>query len=86
MKDSTQINCPNCGESINVQNVLAHQLEDEIKRKYQSQITEEKKKYDAEQQKLSQERKDFEKKKKQENELFQERLEKQLKEERKLVE
>ena len=85
-KDNTQINCPNCGHSIDVQDILAHQLEDEINRKYQAQIAEEKKKYEAEQNKLKQERLDFEQKKKQENELFQERLEKQLKEERKLVE
>ena len=45
MKNETQIKCPNCGTSIDVQDILAHQLEDEIKQKYQSQIAEEKKKY-----------------------------------------
>lgn len=86
MNENTQINCPNCGTSIDVQDILAHQLEDEIKRKYQAQIAEEKKKYDAEQDKLKQERLDFEKKKQQENELFQERLAKQLKQEKIVVE
>lgn len=86
MKNDTQVKCPNCGTSIDVQDILSHQLEDEIKKKYQSQIAEEKKKYEAEQQRLMQEKLLFEQKKKQENELFQQRLENQLKEERKQIE
>lgn len=86
MENQAQIKCPNCGKSIDVQDILAHQLEDEIKQKYQSQIAEDKKKYEDEQEKFKQEKLDFEKKKKQENELFQERLESQLKEEKKTIE
>ncbi|VAW12026.1 FIG00657418: hypothetical protein [hydrothermal vent metagenome] len=86
MKNENQIKCPNCGTSIDVQDILAHQLEDEIKQKYQSQIAEEKKKYESEQEKLKQDKLAFEQKKKQENELFQERLESQLKEEKKAIE
>lgn len=86
MKNETQIKCPNCGTSIDVQDILAHQLEEEIKQKYQSQIAEEKKKYEAGQEKLNEEKLEFEKKKKQENELFQERLENQLKEGKKEIE
>ena len=44
MNNETQIKCPNCGTSIDVQDILAHQLEEEIKQKYQAQIAEEKKK------------------------------------------
>jgi len=43
MKNQSQIKCPNCGTSIDVQDILAHQLEDEIKQKYQAQIAEHKK-------------------------------------------
>ncbi|WP_350291890.1 DUF2130 domain-containing protein [uncultured Croceitalea sp.] len=86
MKNETQIKCPNCGTSIDVQDILAHQLEEEIKQKYQSQIAEEKKKYESEQEKLKLEKDEFEKKKKQENELFQEKLQSQLKEEKLLIE
>jgi len=86
MKNENQIKCPNCGTSIDVQDILVHQLEDEIKQKYQSQIAEEKKKNEAEQKKLKQDKLAFEQKKKQENELFQERLESQLKEEKKVIE
>lgn len=86
MNNSTQIKCPKCGTSIDVQDILAHQLEDEIKQKYQSQIAEEKKKYEAGQEKLNKEKLEFELKKKQQNELFQERVEKKLKEEKKAIE
>ncbi|MGG5486014.1 DUF2130 domain-containing protein [Gaetbulibacter sp. PBL-D1] len=86
MNSETQIKCPNCGTSIDVQDILTHQLEEEIKQKYQTQIAEEKKKYEAEQKKLNEDKLEFEKKKKQENELFQERLENQLKEEKKEIE
>ena len=63
MNNETQIKCPNCGTSIDVQDILAHQLEEEIKQKYQSQIAEEKKKYEVEQKKLNEEKLEFEKKK-----------------------
>ncbi|MDO6596652.1 DUF2130 domain-containing protein [Oceanihabitans sp. 2_MG-2023] len=86
MKNETQIKCPNCGTSIDVQDILSHQLEEEIKQKYQSQIAEEKKKYATQQEKLKQEKFDFEQKKKKENELFQERLENQLKQDKKEIE
>jgi hypothetical protein len=86
MKNETQIKCPNCGTSIDVQDILSHQLEEEIKQKYQSQIAEEKKKYAAEFEGLNKAKEEFEKKKKQENELFQERLETQLKQEKKAIE
>ena len=85
MQNQSQIKCPNCGISIDVQDILSHQLEEKIKQKYQSQIAEEKKKYETEFESLNKAKEDFEQKKKQENELFQERLEKQLKEERKSI-
>ncbi|GGW63769.1 hypothetical protein DFQ11_102207 [Winogradskyella epiphytica] len=86
MKNETQIKCPNCGTSIDVQDILSHQLEEEIKQKYQSRIAEEKKKYEQEQEKLKQAKLDFEEKKKKENELFQERLEHQLKSSKREIE
>lgn len=86
MNNETQIKCPNCGTSIDVQDILSHQLEEEIKQKYQAQIAEEKKKYESEQEKLKLEKAEFVQKKKQENELFQERLDNQLKEGKKEIE
>lgn len=86
MKNQTQINCPNCGTAVDVQGILAQQLEEEIKQKFQFQLAEEKKKYETEFESLNLAKEEFVKKKKQENELFQERLERQLKEEKKTIE
>lgn len=97
MKQDTKISCPNCGTSIDVQDILAHQLEDEIKKKYQEQLAKEKKENEARLQQiqksqeeqaelLAKEQANFEEKKKQENRIFQERLEKQVKEERQRIE
>jgi len=70
MENNTQIKCPNCGTSIDVQDILAHQLENEIQQKYQNQLAEEKKKFDAEFEGLNKAKEQFEQKKKQENEMF----------------
>lgn len=86
MNNQTQIKCPNCGTSIDVQDILAHQLEDEIQQKYQAQLATEKKKYEQEFESLNKAKEEFEEKKKQENELFKERLEKQLREEKRTLE
>ncbi len=82
----TQIHCPNCGTSIDVQDLLAHQLEEEIRKKYNQQIAQEQKRFEEADAKLRLEREEFEQRKRRENELFQERMEKQLKEEKKRIE
>ncbi|UTW66482.1 DUF2130 domain-containing protein [bacterium SCSIO 12643] len=86
MKNENQVKCPNCGTSIDVQDILAHQLEEEIKQKFQSQLAAERKKYETQFKELNKAKEDFQKAKKQANDMFQERLEKQLKEERKSIE
>ncbi|MBY0379248.1 MAG: DUF2130 domain-containing protein [Burkholderiales bacterium] len=48
------INCPQCGTSIDVNEVLSHQLEDEIKKKYATELVKEKHKYDSEFAKIEQ--------------------------------
>ena len=86
MSTESHIKCPNCGTDINVNNILSHQLEEEIRQKYQAQLTEEKQKYQKEKDALNNEKEEFEKQKKQDKALFEERLEKQLKEERIAIE
>lgn len=86
MSTETQIKCPECGTSIDVQDILAHQLEEELKLKFQSQLSEERKKFESKEEKLQEEKLAFEEKKKKENELFQERLESQVKAEKKEIE
>ncbi|MDO9253886.1 MAG: DUF2130 domain-containing protein [Bacteroidales bacterium] len=86
MERETKIECPNCGTEINVNEVLSHQLEDDLKKKYAIQLAEEKKKYDSELDLLNAQKDEFEKKKQKENELFQEKLQSKLKEERQIIE
>ena len=80
MEKSTHVTCPNCGENIDVNTLLAHQLEEGLKSKYEAQ-----KKRDLEQIKekevaLQQQKEVFEEAKRKENETFQARLEAKLKE------
>ncbi|MCF8410387.1 MAG: DUF2130 domain-containing protein [Crocinitomicaceae bacterium] len=86
MSSESHIKCPNCGTEIDVNDILSHQLEEEIRQKYQAQLTEENQKYQKEMETLNSAKEEFEERKKKENELFQDRLEKQLKEERIAIE
>lgn len=86
MTDQANIKCPNCGTSIDVQDILSHQLEDKYKQEFQEQLQTEKKKFAAEFDTLNEEKAALEEKKKQMNTIFQERLEKQLREDRKALE
>ena len=83
---NNQISCPNCGNPIDVEDILAHKLEEELKVKFNAQLAAEKKKYESELDTLNKAKEEFEAKKKKENDLFQDRLDKTLKEERKLLE
>ncbi len=86
MSTNSQIKCPTCGTSIDVQDILSHQLEEELKKKFNAQLNEEKRKFEKEAEKLNQAKEEFELKKQKENEIFQERLDSKLKEEKKQLE
>lgn len=86
MSNDTQIKCPNCGETIDVQDILAHQLEDELKKKYEAQLVKEKEKYSKDIESLNKDKQEFEAEKKKQEELFTERLDKELKEKEKALE
>ena len=58
-KNNTQINCPACGTAIDVQDILKHQLEDEIKKKYEDKQAQAEKDLAIEQEKLAKEKKDL---------------------------
>jgi len=85
MNNESKIACPNCGIEIDVQNILSHQLEEELQKKFNSQLAEEKKKYDSQAEILQKAKEDFEKQKEKENELFDQRLGEKLKEEKEKV-
>lgn len=86
MQNPSQIKCPNCGTQIDVQDVLKHQLEDEIKLKYERLQSEERGRNEAATEKLRKAQEEFEEKKKKENELFKAKLENELKQATKDIE
>ncbi len=45
MSTQSTINCPNCSTQIDVNQILYHQLEDEMKKKFSSEVAEHRKKY-----------------------------------------
>ncbi len=61
MTKETKITCPNCGHEIDVNNVITLQLDEEYKKKYNAQLTEEKKKLQEESDKLNKQKQDLEK-------------------------
>lgn len=79
MENQSNIQCPNCGNLIDVNDVLKHQLEDSIRKEFQQQSIEKDKQLEAKFTALKKEKADFEVKKKNENDLFLERLEKEKK-------
>ena len=45
MSTLTQISCPNCGTQVNVNEILYHQMEDAMKKKFQGEVDEHRQKY-----------------------------------------
>lgn len=75
MANQTSIKCPKCGESIDVNEILKHQLEDSIRIEFQEKANLQSKELAAKNEALEKAKAEFEAKKKIENELFAERLE-----------
>jgi len=55
-QDKSTIECPNCGFRIDVNEILYHQLDEELKKKYNDQLAKERQKYQAQEERLEQER------------------------------
>lgn len=72
--ESTQITCPNCGTEIAINEILAHQTEERLRREMEQKMAGQRNQLLEVQKSLEAERLAFEEKKKKENELFQERL------------
>ena len=68
------IKCPNCGNPIDVENVIAKELEQKLQEKYRSQQQQWADRMETERNKLLDEQKQFEEKKNKENELFRQKL------------
>lgn len=82
----TKINCPNCATEIDVNSILYQQLQSQLQSKFNADLEKLRSTFKQQQDELEKERADFEKKKQRENELFQQRLEARLKEEKRSLE
>jgi len=82
MQNDTKIKCPNCGTAIDVQDIITHQLEEDIQKNFNARLAEEKKKFDTQLEQLNREKEEFQKKKDNENQLFRQKVEDKVKEEK----
>ncbi|MDX6183422.1 DUF2130 domain-containing protein [Flavobacterium sp. Fl-77] len=79
MTEQSSIQCPNCGTTIDVNDILKHQLEDSIRKEFQQKANVQSRELELKNEQLEKAKSEFEAKKKQENELFAERLEREKK-------
>jgi hypothetical protein len=76
-QEKSIINCPQCGEDIDVNDILYHQVDEQLKKQYNDELTKEKEIINAKTSKLNEERKELESAKKLQDEI----IEKQVKDE-----
>lgn len=86
MTNETKIACPNCGQEIDVNNVIAHQLDEEYKKKYTAQLSDDRKKLQEEIGKIELQKQNLEKLKSEQDALVAERVSSQLKNEKVTIE
>ncbi|MTH15418.1 DUF2130 domain-containing protein [Flavobacterium sp. LC2016-01] len=79
MAEQSSIQCPNCGTNIDVNDILKHQLEDSIRKEFQQKANIQTRELELKNEQFEKAKTEFEAKKKQENELFAERLEREKK-------
>jgi hypothetical protein len=79
MAEQSSIQCPNCGTTIDVNDILKHQLEDSIRKEFQQKANAQSKELELKNEQFEKAKTEFEAKKKHENELFAERLEREKK-------
>ena len=77
MAEQSSIQCPNCGTTIDVNDILKHQLEDSIRKEFQQKANAQTRELELRNEQFEKAKSEFEAKKKQENELFAERLDRE---------
>lgn len=77
-KTEINITCPDCGKEIDVDEILYHQLEEDIKKKYQSQLNSAKKEYEQKEESLKAKTSELEEKEKKINEQVQNEVKEKL--------
>jgi hypothetical protein len=80
-----QIKCPNCAQEFDVEQALAGKLEVKYKADYEKKVSEQASKFNAERNVLAKEMEDFEQKKEKQNDIFKERLAKQIEKEKEVI-
>ena len=79
-QDQTTISCPNCGTEIDVNDILYHQVDTQLKKKYQDELKHEKQKIESQSSDLEQQREALEEEKSKQDELLAQQVKQQLKE------
>ncbi len=77
--DQTTISCPNCGTEIDVNDILYHQVDQQLKKKYQDELKLEKQKFESQSSELEQQREALEAEKSRQVELPAQQVSEQLK-------
>lgn len=78
-QEANSINCPNCGQEIDVNEILYHQVDEQLKKKYADELAREKQKFDAQSLKLAADRKQFEADRNRQNEEIAKKVSEELK-------
>lgn len=79
MQTETQIKCPNCGESIDVNTILSSQIEDNFKKKFNQQLENEKQIFEGKLKSIAAKEKELEEKVADQNKVIAESVNLQLK-------
>lgn len=82
-QQTNKIECPNCGHKIDVNDILYHQVDEELRKKYSAELAREKDKYQDKLDSLNEERKKLEGEKKRQDEAVADAIKSGLKEEKK---
>jgi hypothetical protein len=86
MEKETKIICPNCGAELDVNRILYHQLEDDLRKKFNSQLNEERRKFDNQLEALDREKIRLDDERKAMNSRIAESVALRLKQEKELLE
>lgn len=78
-EDKSKINCPNCGEEIDVNDILYHQVDQDLKQKYSDDLAKEKQIFEIKTSALNKEREDLEEERSKQKEEIEIKVKSELK-------
>ena len=78
-QEKSIIKCPQCGEEIDVNDILYHQVDEQLKKQYNDNLSKEKEKYNAKSLRLNEEREKFETEKKLQDEEIEKKVKSEIK-------